>query len=205
MTQEVDDPEIDNPEVDKDDGDDNNQDDPNEIIKSLEKEVQNLRAEAASQRKLKQRLSKDLDELKAKGNNSKGEESFKSLYEQEKQAREALERQARETSIQAAVNEQLSQVGVQPDVMKAASKLINKDLIDWDAQEGLDKSSVESAVALLKSEYPVLFETKVPSTKPKVPSDGKTSSSKEITRSEFNKLPLVQQAEIATTHTIVDD
>lgn len=176
-----------------------------ERITALEAQIEKLNAEAATQRKLKQRAIQKLEEQQSTQTNDEDKSNnWKQLYEQEKTEKQQLLDKAKNASIEAAITQQLTKVGILPDGVKAAAKLLDKDLIEWDPQNGLDEGSVEASIALLKHNYSFLFESKVNATKPKNPADGKDKSEKEITRGEFDRLPPKQKAEVAISHKIID-
>lgn len=182
-------------------------DDAESRISALEDQINKLTAEATTQRKLKQRAIKERDELKGNQNNDDEKSNYRSLYENERIKNEAMVEQAKQASIDAAVSQQLTKVGVLPDAVGAATKLLDRDLIEWDMQAGLDQSSVEAAIAKLKYDHKFLFEGRVTSTKPRTPADTTSSkSSKEMTRSDFNELsPQEQASRVKNGYKIIDD
>lgn len=176
-----------------------------ERIAALEAQIAQLNAEAAKQRKLKQKAIKERDEAKNAPTDGKNE-NYKELWEQERSVREALESKARKASINAAVTAQLTKAGVLKDATDAAAKLIDEDLIEYDTESGLDSASVEAAIAVLKHKHSFLFESKVSSTKPKQPAESSGPSDKTMTRSEFNKLsPMEKAGKIKAGFTLTDD
>lgn len=155
------------------------------------RELEEARAEAAKNRALKQKIAQERDELK-KATKS-GDEDYKALWEQERQQAQKLVERQKNSDVQAALTQQLTKIGVRADAMDAAIHLVDKGIIEWDAETGVAKTTVEAAAQVLKGKFKFLFE------KPVTPQDGKaavdgTSTEKTLKRAEFDRLDAVAKA-----------
>jgi hypothetical protein len=164
-------------------------------------------AEAAKNRNIRKKLEKERDAAKkAKQEPSESDQDYKALWQQETAARAKILEKARTADVRTAATARLTKLGVISDGLDAALKLIDPSKIEWDEDGGVDETSVQAGVQLLKSQYPFLFEKKVSSTTVKTPSEGKTGAGdNEITRSEFDKLGFKDRAaKIAKGVRVVD-
>ncbi len=115
-------------------------------------------------------------------------QDYKTLYQQETAARTKLVERTRKSDVSTAATARLTKVGVDPEALDAALQLIDSSKVEWDEDGGVDETSVNAAVATLKTKFPVLFGKKIPANNPKVAGEGKTSDPKTITRAEFEAL-----------------
>jgi hypothetical protein len=121
-------------------------------------------------------------------------QDYKSLYQQESTAKAKLIERTRKADVNTAATARLTKVGVTSDALEAAIHLIDASKVEWDEEAGVDETSVNAAVATLKTKFPVLFEKKVAATSVKVASDGKTVDAKTITRADFENLSHMERA-----------
>lgn len=172
-----------------------------EVMKSR---IAELEAEAAKHRNIRKSVERERDELKAK-TKSTTDQDYKSLWQQEAEAKSKLLTRVKSAAVNEAVTQRLTKAGVVPDAIEAAAKLVDANLIEWDEDNGVDGASVTAAVAKLKSQYGILFESKVAKTEPKNPADGSSTNANEMKRSDFDKLdPLERMARIKKGTRIVD-
>lgn len=176
-------------------------------IESINAELETLRAENAKLKQIKRGVTKERDELKNKVNNTdQSDENFRELYKQRDEAYNKLYGQLKQTAIDNAVRDQLTKLSIQPDTFDAALKLLDRNLIDWNEEDGVDLIGLDAATKKLKSSFGFLFEKKVTTTDPKTPASSKQNiNSKEIPRSEFFKLPPNEQMKLAKAKYIITD
>lgn len=161
-------------------------------------------ADAAKYRAQRAQLAKERDELKSKTKSS-SEEDYKSLY-QEQLARNEKYREGRKSAeVEAALVAQLTKAGVTKEAIKAAAKLADRNLIEWDEEAGVEDISVTAAVQKLKAQESWMFESKVAKTDPKTPADGTSHNANEMKRSDFDKLdPMARMNAVKKGLRIVD-
>lgn len=179
--------------------------DASETIESLTAKLEAANNEAAKYRRQKNDIVKERDALK----NSKVTEETKSwetLYKQSQEEKNALLDTTKKHSINAAIKESLLKQGVLPDALRDASKLVDSSIIQWNAEDGVDDFSVESAVKALRSSSKYLFESKInPSTNVANAKNGSTRNEKEMSRSQWNSIADPQvKAQAAINMKIVD-
>lgn len=165
-------------------------------LTALQDQINQLTAEAATQRKLKQRAIKQVEDFKKQGtkpNDDDKQQNYKELWEQERAKREEADARARAESINSALTERLGVLGIASDKLGAALKLADKEIVEWDADTGLDKSSIDAAASMLQKDYPFFFERTISPTNPKHPANTGAGSLKEISRTDFNQLSLSEQ------------
>lgn len=172
-----------------------------ESVESNELEVLRLRnmeleAEAAKQRKIKQKIARERDELKSNQIKSSDDNDvkYKDLFEQTNAKLEAIQKKARDSEMKSLLTEKLTKAGVKPDALAAAVRLIDQDIIEFDEDEGIDGVSVDAAVLKLRGSESFLFEDKVKPTSIRQPAT-KTSQSNEISRREFDALSANEKGE----------
>jgi len=161
-------------------------------FEAAQRELEEARAEAAKNRALKQKIAQERDELK-KATKSTGEEDYKTLWEQERQQAQKLVERQKNSDVQVALTQQLGKIGVRADAMDAAIQLVDKGIIEWDAETGVARTSVEAAAQVLKGKFKFLFEKPVTAQDGKSVVDG-TSSERTLKRAEFDRLDAVAKA-----------
>ena len=161
-------------------------------FEAAQRELEEARAEAAKNRALKQKIAQERDELK-KATKPTGEEDYKTLWEQERQQAQKLIERQKNSDVQAALTQQLTKIGVRADAMDAAIQLVDKGIIEWDAETGVARTSVEAAAQVLKGKFKFLFEKPVTAQDGKSVVDG-TSSEKTLKRAEFDRLDAVAKS-----------
>jgi hypothetical protein len=155
-------------------------------IAALQAELAIAHAELAKERSIRKKVIAERDEIKQK---IAPNEDFKSLYQQELDARTKLTDSLRNRDVSAALAVELAKVGVNPSAVEAALKLANIDIVEWDIDTGVDKTGLSAAVATLRGTYGFLFEGSVKGTKPTNPKEKSAATGEnEMSRDEFNKL-----------------
>ena len=163
-----------------------------EEFAALQEKATALESEAAKQRGIAKKAIEERDALKKAKKQAPaddGAEDYKALWQEEAAAKSKLLDAVKSSTVTAAVTAKLLKIGVLPDAVEAATKLIDKNIIQWDPESGLEDVTVDAAVQLLKKSYPFMFERKVSATNPKIPADGSpTMGEKEISRADFDRL-----------------
>lgn len=163
-------------------------------IAELDSTVTSLNGEAAKHKSLRRAAEKERDELKRNKPADSSDKDYKTLWEQSNEKlTKSLER-AKKADINTALTEQFGKTKVAQDRYSAALKLIDANLVEWDEDNGVDKSSVVAAVAKLKNEHKFLFESTVEPTNPKKPGDA-GSNGTSITRTLFDSLSPAEKVE----------
>jgi hypothetical protein len=157
-------------------------------LAEMESTISSLDAEATKNKHLRRKAEKERDEArKTKPAGDGSDKDYKTLWEQSNEKlTKSLER-AKQSDINTALTEQFGKTKVAQDRYAAALKLIDANLVEWDEDNGVDKSSVVAAVAKLKNEHKFLFESTVDPTDPKKPGDA-GSKGTTITRTLFDNL-----------------
>lgn len=158
-------------------------------VEQLQAELAEARAEAAKLKGIKAKLVLERDSLKkAPAKNESTEEDYKSLWDDANQKLTKMQEAVKSSQKESALRERLLATKVHADKVDAALKLADLNMVEWDEDSGIDKTSVTAAVQKLKGAYGWLFESKVAGTpEPKSPSEG-SSSDKTISRAEFERL-----------------
>ena len=166
-------------------------------LDDLQSEINALRAEAAKYRKQKNDAIKERDTLK-KSKETDENKSWEALYKQSQTELSTVREGTKKQAVSTAIKEQLMKQGVLTDALNDAARLVDSSIISWDADDGIDAFSVETAVKALRGSSKYLFELKVPPTgDPKNPRSGAVKSISDMTRKEFDALPAMKQAEAA--------
>jgi hypothetical protein len=160
--------------------------------------------EIAKERSIRKKLQSERDSWKKEPAKSEDGENFKELYQKQVEELNVLKNKAKTKDIDSAVRAQLLKVGILPDAVEAATKLIDNSFISYDEDAGVDVFGVETAVKDLKSKMKFMFETKVDATKTRLADSGKGADPKEMSRAEWSKLPLPAQREAARKFKIID-
>lgn len=123
-----------------------------------------------------------------------GEEDYKTLWKQTDEQVTKLRDKAKNADIMSAINVKL-QGKVDGEVgMKAAMGLVNKSLIKWSEDDGVDDETVEAAFQELKNKYgSILFVKKSKSQDATEPAEG-AKTTKTMTRAAYQKLTPQDQA-----------
>jgi ribosomal protein S15P/S13E len=174
-------------------------------VGALTSRLEALEAENTKLRQIKKAVTKERDEFK-KANQTTQSEDYRELYEQETQRYNKLQEHLKNNAIDAALRESLKRLKIQDTALDAAVKLVDKNLITWDEEDGVDTIGLDAASKKLKSQHSFLFEKPVGATDNfKVP--GKTSQiDKSISRSAFFALsPKEQGAKSLAGWTVYDD
>ena len=162
-------------------------------LEELQTQVAELQAEAAKQKNIRKTVEQERNDWKKKAQVTKPEpqsEEYKSLWEAERAEKEQLVTRVKSTAIDSALLAKLTKVGVLPDALDAARKLVDKNIIEWDPEAGVDGTSVDAAIQVMKKDYGFMFEKKVNRTTPKLPADSSSNQTgKTINREEFERLP----------------
>jgi len=162
------------------------------------------RNDAAKHKKLAKDARVERDSLKAK-TKEEGDENYKDLYQKANDRLAEMQTKIKTKEINSAVKDQLLKVGILPDAVEAAIKLIDSKLISYDDDtDSVDIFSIETAAKDLKSRMKFMFETKVANLDIRKASSGKDTDTKEMSRAEFNKLPLHSQRDAALKYNITD-
>lgn len=150
-------------------------------------------AEAAKYRKLQKDAIAERDALKKQAPVQKNDEDYKQLWtETTDKLSKTLER-VKTADINSALSAQLTKAGLSQSWFDAAVKLVDRDLVEWNEDTGVDRQSITAAVAKLKSAYPAMFEKLIKGVDPKDASNG-SSESKTMTRQEFDRLDPIARA-----------
>jgi hypothetical protein len=177
-----------------------------EVIESTDFQslYEQMKSESAKNRRLFNEVRKERDELK-RTKNSAEDTSWENLYKQSQSELERVIGLSKANQIKLAIKEGLLKQGVLPDAVNDAVKLVDSSMVNWDAEDGVDQFSVDSAIKALRGASKYLFETKIPpSGIPKQPKPG-IAETNEITRMEWNKLPNPQaKAAAAKKFKIID-
>lgn len=177
------------------------QQDASKVDGDLQKELETLKAErdaaaadAAKYRKLQKDAIAERDALKKSAPQQKNEEDYKSLWTESQDKLTKYQERIKGADINSALTAQLTKAGVSQMWLDAAVKLVDKDMIEYDEDAGVDKQSVTATVAKLKSAYPAMFEKLIKGVDPKDAVNGTSSESKTMTRGEFDKLDPVSKS-----------
>lgn len=163
-------------------------------LEQLKAELLEARNEATKLRNIKAELAKERDNLKKKvKTDTSAEEDYKALWQEANDKATKLVERARNQAVDAAVMSKLTKAGVMADALDAAVKLVDRNLIQWDEDTGVEEATVVAAVQKLKGSFGFMFEKKVGLTKAKEASEGSTAD-KTMTRTEFMKLDAVTRA-----------
>jgi uncharacterized small protein (DUF1192 family) len=156
-------------------------------ITELQAQIASLQGEVAKERSIRKKALAERDEIKKK---VEPNEDFKSLYQQELDARSNLTKALKQRDVTAALTVELAKVGVNPTAVEAALKLANVDIIDWDVDAGVDKTGLSAAVSQLRGSDGFLFEKEVKGTKPTNPKEKSAANGNEneMSREDFDKL-----------------
>lgn len=165
-----------------------------EDFDALKAERDRAIAQATRYHKSKTKAEQVAADLKAKiTNDPDHSEDYKVLWQKEATEKTKLLEAVKTSAVKGSVVARLTKTGVLPDAVDAVAKLIDGSIIQWDIDGGVDEVSVEAAVAKAKSTYPFLFEKKVSTNNPKIPANGTTSNTKEITRDVYNKMSAIDR------------
>lgn len=163
-------------------------------LEQLQAELTEARNEAARLRNIKTELVKERDDLKKKVTSSiQADEDYKALWQEANDKTTKLVERARNQAIDAAVMSRLTKAGVMSNALDAAVKLVDRNLVQWDEEDGVEEATVVAAVQKLKSAYDFMFEKKVGNVPAKEASEG-SSGNKTMTRNEFQKLDAFTKA-----------
>jgi len=179
-------------------------DDPALSAAEIALEVEKLRAEVAKERGIRKKLQADSDTWKKDPKVEDTNEHFKELYQRQVDEMNKLKEKARSKDVEVAVRAQLSKVGILPDAVEAAVKLIDHKFITYDEDAGVDTFGVETAIKDLKSKMKFMFESRIDPSKNRTADSGKGADNKEMTRAEFVKLPLYERRDVALKYKITD-
>jgi hypothetical protein len=173
-------------------------------LADMETTVGSLTAEATKNKVLRRKAEQERDEVKkSKPVNDKSDEDYKKLWEQSNDKLTKTLERAKKADINTALTEQFGKTKVASDRYAAALKLVDAQLVEWDEDTGVDKSSVVAAVAKLKGEHKFLFEGTVEATD--VKNAGDAGSKNTITRSIFDSLsPADRVAKVKSKVKIID-
>lgn len=172
-------------------------------VEELKAEADKLRAEVAKERGIRKKLQTERDTWK-KDTTKDDSENFKELYQKQTEELNKLKDKAKNKDIEVAVRAQLAKVGILPDAVEAATRLIDSKLITYDEEAGVDVFGVETAVKDLKSKMKFMFETKIDPSKNRLADSGKGTETKEMSRADFDKLPLHERGKAAREFNIKD-
>ncbi len=166
-------------------------------LDALKTEADEAKADAAKLRGIKKDLEKQRDELKkSKKGDDDSNEDYKKLWQEAQDKLTKGQERAKSSDINAAVAAQLAKVKIVPEYQEAAVKLLDKGLIEWDEENGVDSQSVVAAIQKLKSSYNWMFEKKVAGADPKPAADGASNNDKTMKRAEFDKLDATARYEV---------
>lgn len=163
-------------------------------LSEMESTVKSLSDEATKHKSIRRAVEKERDELRTKTKAAPtADEDYKALWQSTNEKLTKVQERAKTADIRSALNEQLTKSKVSSDKLNAAIGLIDRALIEWDEDAGVDTHSVTAAVQKLKSEHGFLFETTVAKTEVKTPGDGGTKNT--ISRAAFDALSPKDKAE----------
>lgn len=166
-------------------------------LDALKTEADEAKADAAKLRGIKKDLEKQRDELKkSKKGDDDSNEDYKKLWQEAQDKLTKGQERAKSSDINAAVAAQLAKVKIVPEYQEAAVKLLDKGLIEWDEENGVDSQSVVAAIQKLKSSYNWMFEKKVAGADLKPAADGASNNDKTMKRAEFDKLDAAARYEV---------
>ena len=160
---------------------------PQPSIEDLQAQITTLTAEAAKYRNQRTKAQQERDELKKTSKEAAGDD-YKALWTESEAKAERLLNKAKTASVDSSIRAKLTKAGVLPDAIDAAVKLVDHSMVEWSEDNGIDEVSANAAAAKLKSQYAFMFEKKVSSTEPKNAAEGKSTSDKTLTRSQFDSL-----------------
>jgi len=164
-------------------------------LAEMEVGFKSLSDEATKNKHLRRQAEKERDELRTKTKvTDKSDEDYKALWQQTTEKLTKVQERAKAADINSALNAQLLKSKVSADKVSAAIGLIDRALLEWDEDAGVDSHSVTAAVQKLKSTYGFLFESTVQAnTDVKTPSDGGTGKNT-ISRADFEALSPLEKA-----------
>ena len=173
-------------------------------LESLQAELNAARNEAAKEKSIRTKLQQERDAAKsAKKQETSNEDDYKKLWAEQTEKLSKIQEKVKSTSVDSVVKAKLAKAGVLPDAIDAATQLVDRGMVSWDEESGVDEVSAQAAVAKLKSQYGFMFEKKVSATDPKQPAEGKNNGAKVITRSEFDSLSAAEKVSRMATGWIV--
>jgi chromosome segregation ATPase len=153
----------------------------------METTLKSLSDEATKHKSIRRQVEKERDELRAKTKSvDQSTEDYKALWQETTQKLTKVQERTKTADIRSALTEQLTKSKVASDKFDAALDLVDRSLIEWDEDAGVDSHSVVAAVQKAKSKYGFLFEMTVAPTDPKPASEGGIKNS--ITRAAFEAL-----------------
>lgn len=155
-------------------------------LAEMDTTIKALSDESTKHKNLRRQAEKERDELKKAKPTQSSEEDYKSLWQQTTEKLSKTLERTKSSDIRTALSEQLTKSRVASDRFDAAIGLIDRALIEWDEDAGVDPHSVTAAVQKLKAQHAFLFETTVSPTDVKTPGDGGVKNS--ITRAAFDAL-----------------
>lgn len=170
--------------------------DSNIDINSLLNELEQAKAEAAKNRNIKQQLVKERDQLRdqLKTKEPSKDDDYKQLYQAQLEENKKIIADRKNETISNTIKQKLMEQGLESEKeVKAALKLIDKGLIDFEDTD-IDEVGINAAVLQLRKDYDFLFEKTIPASKPKLPSDKVPTSEKTISRADFDRLDVREQA-----------
>jgi hypothetical protein len=165
-----------------------------QTVEELQAELTKARADAAKERGIRTKLQQERDNAK-KSQKESADEDYKSLWTQEKERAEKLLDRAKQSAVESAVKAKLTKAGVLADAIDAATKLIDRELVVWDDEGGVDEVSAQAAVAKLKGQFGFMFEKKVSANEPKQSADKVGSGEKTMSRAAFDALSPLSKSE----------
>jgi hypothetical protein len=161
----------------------------NEDWKAWQTRALRAEADAAKYRAQRKDLSQKLN------SKTQVDDDYKSLFEQQLAKANKLVDRQKSAEVDSALMEQLTKAGITKDALKAASQLADRNLIEWDEENGVDATGITAAVQKLMAQESWMFERKVAKTDPKQPAEGTSRNANEMTRAEFNKLSPMERVE----------
>jgi phage-related tail protein len=170
----------------------------------METTLKSLSDEATKHKNIRRTVEKERDELRAKTKSTdQSTEDYKALWQQTTEKLTKVQERTKTADIRSALTEQLQKSKVASDKFDAALDLVDRSLIEWDEEAGVDRHSVTAAVQKAKSKYGFLFEMTVAATDPKQAGEGGIKNS--ITRAAFDALtPTEKVAKVKAKVQITD-
>ena len=152
----------------------------------METTIKALSDESTKHKNIRRTVEKERDEWKAKARTPAQEEDHKALHAETLAKLTKVQERTKASDIRSALTEQLSKSKVASDKFDAALDLVDRALIEWDEDNGVDPHSVVAAVQKAKSKYGFLFESVVSATDVVKPGEGGIKNT--ISRTAFDAL-----------------
>jgi DNA repair exonuclease SbcCD ATPase subunit len=177
-------------------------------FEELHSSIKSLSDEATKNKHLARAAQKERDDLKKKIQKQTDPtgQDYKDLWQESNDKATKLLEKAKAADIKVALHAQLQKAKVAADRLDAALDLVDKGLIEWDEDSGVDGHTITAAVSKLKSKHAFLFETTVKATdSPILPGDNKGQEQNRMAREDFMKLPTAEKVKVSKAKVVLFD